>query len=79
MDILHGYATSRQLADLLEVKESTVARWRRLRIGPRWVYRGKTPFADVDEWRDWLRAGGFKPHSRKRAKTQHTREERAAA
>ena len=72
MSLLDGYLNQRELAEQLDLKPSTVERWRRLRIGPRWTYKGKTPLSRIDDWRDWLRAGGFKPrHSRKSQRTLH--------
>jgi hypothetical protein len=74
MGILDDYRTEQDLAAELGVKPSTLERWRRLRIGPPWTYKGKTPLGHIDEWRDWLRSGGFKPrHSRKLQRTKAPR------
>jgi hypothetical protein len=79
MGILDGYITVAELAAEFGVKRSTIDRWRRLRIGPPWAYKGKTPISHIDAWRDWLRSGGFKPRgSRKlqRTKAPRTGEDR---
>lgn len=46
--------TTRQLADLLEVGESTLRRWRALETGPRFVREQRRVFyrlRDVNRWR----------------------------
>jgi hypothetical protein len=68
-----SFLTQQELAEQLGVKASTVERWRRQRRGPRWTYKGKTPISHIDDWRDWLHAGGFKPrHNRKPQRSQHS-------
>jgi len=74
--LLNGYLTAQELADQLGVKKSTVDRWRRLRIGAPWSYKGKTPITRGNDWQEWLRAGGFKSRqSRKLRRTNHARED----
>jgi len=56
-DLLAGYRTEIQQAEALDVTVRTLRRWRKMRMGPPFTYKGKVPLYH-DEWTtDWLRAG----------------------
>jgi hypothetical protein len=59
--LLSEYWTEAEFAAEVGVKPSTVERWRRKRVGPEFVRRGKTPLIHREVGRSWLRAGGVKP------------------
>jgi hypothetical protein len=78
MGILDDYLTELELATELGVEASTLQRWRRLGIGPRWAYKGKTPLANREAWKGWLRDGGFKQHRSRPARKSLARHSIAA-
>jgi hypothetical protein len=64
--ILDSFLDEQQLADQLGVKRSTLARWRRLAIGPPFVRKGKAPLYDRESAEQWLRNGGTEAGRRRR-------------
>jgi hypothetical protein len=65
--ILDRYLSEEELAEQLKVKRSTLARWRRLQIGPAFSRKGKAPIYHEESVERWLRDGGTEVRrSRKR-------------
>ncbi len=56
--LLAGFISEEELAAELKCCERTLARWRKLKIGPPYAMAGKTPVYNVDLARAWLMAGG---------------------
>ena len=56
--VLAGYLTEKQMADELGCTERTLARWRKLGIGPPYTKRGRFIDYSVEGARGWLAAGG---------------------
>jgi hypothetical protein len=56
--ILSGFLSEKELAQELGHCERTLARWRKLRVGPPFVMNGREPIYDSQQVRAWLAAGG---------------------
>jgi hypothetical protein len=56
--LLAGFISEEELAAELKCCERTLARWRKLQIGPPYAMAGKVPIYNVELARAWLMAGG---------------------
>jgi len=66
--LLAGYLTEPELATEVRRSTRTLKRWRRLRIGPPFVFLGREPIYPIAGARDWLRSGEIKPRRGSRSK-----------
>ena len=65
--VLADFLSEKELAQELGRCERTLARWRKLRIGPPFGMNGREPIYNVQQARAWLAAGGTsKPAARQR-------------
>jgi hypothetical protein len=68
--LLAGFITEEELAKELGHCERTLARWRRLRIGPPYVMNGRDAIYNVEAARAWLAAGGTSGRSKSKRKSK---------
>jgi hypothetical protein len=59
------FLSEAELATELGRCERTLARWRKLRIGPPFVMKGREPIYNIEASRAWLAAGGTNRPSKK--------------
>jgi predicted DNA-binding transcriptional regulator AlpA len=52
---MEALLTSREVAALLRVSQSTLSRWRERGDGPAWVNLGGLPRYELDEIRSWVK------------------------
>ena len=71
--VLAGFLSELKLAKELCHHPRTLARWRKLGVGPPFTMIGRFPFYETDAAREWLAAGGTRaPPAKKRARWRAT-------